>query len=240
MKAMILAAGLGTRLGEITESTPKVLVEINGKSVLQIAVEKCAGEGFNDLIINVHHFADRVEDEIKRLRQMGYRITISDERNSLLETGGGLYNAKDFFDNSAFLLYNADIVTDMPLATLYGFHLQNNALVTLGVRNALCERCFLINTDGIIKGWQNKRSGEMTLLTEKKENLREVSFSGVHIIDPEIFRYMYAGAYSITGFYLDLARTVRINTFMHNEGYWFDIGTPQELSQAIRHLSLIS
>lgn len=240
MKAMILAAGLGTRLGEITESIPKALVKINGKSVLQIAVEKCASEGFDELIINVHHFADLVEDEIKLLRQMGYSITISDERKSLLETGGGLYNAKDFFGDKAFLLYNADIVTDMPLSTLYDFHLQNSAPVTLGVRNASCERCFLISPDSIIKGWLNKRSGERILLSETKENLLEVSFSGVHIIDPEIFRYMYAGVYSITGFYLDLARTVRINAFIYNEGYWFDIGTPQELNAAIRHLSHIS
>jgi len=235
MKAMILAAGLGTRLGEITISRPKALVEINGKSVLQMAVEKCAGEGFTDLIINVHHFADRVVDEIKRLRRKGFRITISDERDELLETGGGLYKARDFFSDSPFLLYNADIVTDMPLNTLYGFHSSHNALVTLGVRRTTCERCFLVSPDGTLKGWLNKTSGEKIILTDNSE-LSEVSFSGVHIINPEIFRYMHDGTYSITGFYLDLARTFRITTFMYNEGYWFDVGTPDDLNEAIKHL----
>ena len=233
---MILAAGLGTRLGEITESRPKALVEINGKSVLQMAVEKCAGEGFTDMIINIHHFADKVVDEIERLRKKGFRITISDERSGLLETGGGLYNARDFFRDSPFLLYNADIVTDMPLDALYSFHIQNNALVTLGVRRTSCERCFLINSDGTLKGWQNKISGEKIVLTGVNDKLSEVSFSGVHIINPEIFRYMHEGSYGITGFYLDLARNFKITTFMYNEGYWFDIGTPDDLNAAIKHL----
>jgi N-acetyl-alpha-D-muramate 1-phosphate uridylyltransferase len=104
MKAMIFAAGLGKRLGKITEKIPKALVDINGKTALQIAVEKCSSFGFDDIIINVHHFADMVENEVSRLNKMGFNITVSDERDMLLENGGGLYKARKFFDKNPFLL----------------------------------------------------------------------------------------------------------------------------------------
>ena len=104
MKAMIFAAGLGKRLEKITENIPKALVDINGKTALHLAVEKCTDYGFNDIIINVHHFADMVEDEASRLNKMGFRISVSDEREMLLETGGGLYKARGFFDKNPFLI----------------------------------------------------------------------------------------------------------------------------------------
>src|SRR5665648_1161539 len=122
MKAMIMAAGKGTRLGKITENIPKALVDINGKSVLQLAVEKCTASGFNDIIINVHHFAGMVEDEVERLNKSGYMITVSDERGMLLETGGGLHKARGFFDKDPFLIYNVDIISDLDLSALYRFH----------------------------------------------------------------------------------------------------------------------
>ena len=123
MKAMIFAAGLGKRLGKITENIPKALIDINGKSALQMAVEKCSAHGFNDIIINVHHFSDMVEDEVRRLNKMGFKISVSDEREMLLETGGGLYKARGFFDKSPFLIYNVDIISDLDLSVLYRFHL---------------------------------------------------------------------------------------------------------------------
>ena len=110
MKAMIFAAGLGRRLGKITQTIPKALVDINGKTALHIAVERCSSYGFNDIIINVHHFADMVENEVIKLNDMGFRISVSNERDMLLENGGGLYKARSFFDNNPFLLYNVDII----------------------------------------------------------------------------------------------------------------------------------
>ena len=115
---------LANGLGSITESIPKALVDINGKTALQRAVEKCSAYGFNDIIINVHHFADMVEDEVERLNKMGFRISVSDEREMLLENGGGLYKARSFFDNNPFLLYNVDIISDLDLSALYRFHLE--------------------------------------------------------------------------------------------------------------------
>ena len=122
MKAMIFAAGLGTRLGSITEKTTKALLDINGKTVLHRAVEKCALSGFDDIIVNVHHYAEQAEEEIENLRKAGYNIEISDERAGLLENGGGLYKAKWFFDDRPFLLYNADIVSDYDIKALFRYH----------------------------------------------------------------------------------------------------------------------
>ncbi len=229
MKAMILAAGLGKRLGKITENIPKALVDINGKTALHIAVEKCSAHGFNDIIINIHHFADMVEDEVSRLLNMGFSITVSDEREMLLETGGGLYNARNFFDDKPFLIYNVDIISDLNLSELYKYHLLGKGLATLAVRHRPGNRFFLIDSSGIIRGWRNNATGEETLAREVTENLSEIAFSGVHIVEPVIFKYMDKGIYTLTSLYLNLAVEHDIFTFTDDTGYWGDIGTPESL-----------
>lgn len=231
MKAMILAAGKGTRLGKLTEKTPKALIDINGKSILRLAAEKCQSAGFDDIIINVHHFADQVETEVERLNRTGFRISVSDERDMLLETGGGLFKAKEFFDNKPFLLYNADIISDINLKSLYDFHIQNPVIATLAVRKRPGNRFFLIDKNGFLKGWCNKSNGEKIITGKENEELSEIAFSGIHIIDPEIFKYMNKGVYSMTALYIQLASTHKINTYCCNEGYWFDIGTPEKLEE---------
>ena len=236
MKAMILAAGKGTRLGRITERTPKVLVDINGKSILQISVEKCSEYGFDDIIVNVHHFADAVKKEAERLKKSGYKITVSDESKILLETGGGLFRARDFFDESPFLLYNADIVTDLDLSALYRFHEEKKGLATLAVRNRTGNRYFLVNSEGLLSGWCNKASGERIVTVGNDRDLSDIAFSGVHIIEPEIFNYMREGIYTMTSLYLSLASSHRIFTFRCDDGYWFDIGTPENLEIARKYL----
>ncbi len=226
---MILAAGMGKRLGRITETIPKALVEIDGKSILQMAVEKCTSSGFDDIIINVYHLADMIGKEVFKLKQKGFRITISDERPELLETGGGLYRAKNFFDKNPFLLYNADIVTDLDLAALYNFHLQKDGLATLAVRNRSGNRYFLINSAGLVRGWCNKATGERIVADNNLGKLTEISFCGIHIIDPVIFNYMSEGIYSMTALYLKLVSEFNIYTYRYDDGYWGDIGTPESL-----------
>ncbi|MCU0474261.1 MAG: sugar phosphate nucleotidyltransferase [Bacteroidales bacterium] len=231
MKAMILTAGKGTRLGKLTGKIPKAMIDINGKSVLQLAVEKCHFSGFDDIIINVHHFADRVEKEVERLNRIGFRISVSNERDMLLETGGGLFKAKDFFDNKPFLLYNADIISNIDLKSLYNFHITNSGIATLAVRNRPGNRFFLIDEHGILKGWCNKSTGERIIAGEENEELFEIAFSGMHIIDPEIFNFMTEGVYTMTALYLQLASLHRIGTYRYDDGYWFDIGTPEKLNE---------
>lgn len=232
MKAMILAAGLGKRLGKLSETLPKALVDINGKTALQLAVEKCSSHGFNDIIINVHHFADMVENEVTRLNKMGFMISVSDERSMLLETGGGLFNARNFFDERPFLIYNVDIITDLNISALYNYHLLRKGLATLAVRHRQGSRFFLVDSSGIIRGWRNNATGEQIICREVSEELSEIAFSGVHIIDPLIFKYMDQGMYTMTSLYLQLASEHEIYTFTDDSGYWGDIGTPESLEYA--------
>lgn len=229
MKAMIMAAGKGTRLGKITEIIPKVLVDINGKSLLQRAVESCTRYGFDDIIVNVHYLADMVEEEIKRLKGLGFKITVSDERELLLENGGGLYKARGFFDSCPFLVFNADIVTDLDLSSLYRYHLKKNGLATLAVRNREGSRFMLVNPEGVLKGWCNKATGEKILAVNGDEELAEIGFSSIQIIDPEIFKFMKDGIYTVVSLYLQLASAHNIFTYRRDDGYWFNVGTPENI-----------
>lgn len=229
MKAIIFAAGKGTRLGKITQDIPKALVDINGKSALRIAVEKCSEHGFNDIIINVHHFPDKVMEEIRKLQKIGYNLSVSDESERLLETGGGLFKARIFFNKEPFLVYNVDIITDLDLSALYNYHLEKNGIATLAVRHRKGNRFFLIDNSGILRGWRNIATGEEIMASSFQGNLSEIAFSGIHIIDPLIFKYMQEGAYSLTTFYLEIAPRCNIYTFLDDSGYWGDIGTPENL-----------
>ncbi len=231
---MIFAAGIGKRLGNITANRPKALVSVNGRSMLRIAVEFIASHGFDDIIINVHHFADMVEQEIETLILDGFRITVSDERGLLLDTGGGLYKARCFFDNEPFLLFNADIITDLDLGAFYTFHKLNKGIATLAVAGRNHNRVFLTDTDGIICGWFNRKTGERIISRGTDYSLKEISFSGIHIAEPEIFGFMQDGVYSLTSLYLELAGNKKIFTYRHDEDFWADIGTPEDLSAVKR------
>ncbi len=229
---MIMAAGKGTRLGKISETIPKSLLDINGKTLLRRTVENCSEFGFDEIIINVHHLADIVESEIDNLRRDGFSITISDERDMLMETGGGLFKARHFFGSEPFLLCNADTLTDLDLRAFYNYHLKMKGLATLAVRNRPGNRYFLVDTEGRLKGWCNKATGERIVAGEETDPLKEIAFSGRHIIDPEIFRYMTDGIYTMTALYLHLAESHIINTYLENGGYWLTVGTIADLEAA--------
>ena len=232
MKAMIFAAGLGKRLGKISETIPKPLVDINGKTVLQRAVEKCTAAGFDDLIINVHHFADKVEAEVRRLNRLGFRISVSDERAGLLENGGGLYQARGFFGRDPFLLYNVDILSDCDLSGLYEAHRLRKGLATLAVRHRPEKRVLLVDRQSRLRGWRNLSTGEQILAGPAADGLSEIAFSSMHIVESEIFDYMRAGVYSMVDLYLGLAPNHPIYTWPHEGGYWVDMGTPESLDYA--------
>lgn len=229
MKAMIFAAGKGTRLGNITRSIPKALVDINGKTALQIAVEKCTASGFDDIIINVHHFPEMVIQEASRLKEKGYIISVSDERDLLLETGGGLFKARNFFGKDPFLIYNVDIISDLDLSALYNHHQVKNGMATLATRHRKGNRFLLIDAEGRLRGWRNITTGEQILTDNNHEDLEQIAFSGIHILDPDIFNYMKEGIYSMTTLYLELAAQHKIYTYTDDSGFWGDIGTPENL-----------
>jgi NDP-sugar pyrophosphorylase family protein len=154
----------------------------------------------------------------------------------LMETGGGLYKARSFFDSDPFLLYNADIITDLDLRKLYNYHIERKAIATLAVRKRPGNRFFLINRVGVLRGWISRATGENIVCGGNEEELSEIAFSGIHIIDPSIFDYMHKGVFTMTNLYLRLASSRNIQTFTCNDGYWFDIGTPEKLEEARRYL----
>jgi N-acetyl-alpha-D-muramate 1-phosphate uridylyltransferase len=239
MKAMIFAAGLGKRLGSITQNIPKALVDINGKTALHLAVERCTSYGFGDIIINVHHFADMVEEEVSRLNKLGFRISVSDERDMLLENGGGLYKAKSFFDKNPFLLYNVDIISDLDLSELYRLHTEKKGLATLAVRHRPGKRYLLVDSHGQLRGWRNISTGDQILTGESDDELSEIAFSSMHIVEPEIFNYMSEGIYTMIDLYLQLAGEHNIYTLKHDEGYWVDVGTPESLEHVRKLLGSV-
>jgi len=239
MKAMIFAAGLGKRLGKITQNIPKALVDINGKTALQLAVEKCSSYGFDDIIINVHHFADMVEEEVARLNNIGFRISVSDERDLLLENGGGLFKARKFFGDDPFLMYNVDIISDIDISSLHRLHTEKKGLATLAVRHRPGKRFLLVDNYGRLRGWRNIATGEQILAVKTEEGLTELAFSSIHIAEPEIFKYMNEGIYTLIDLYLKLAADHKIYTLKHDEGYWVDVGTQESLEHVRKLLGSI-
>jgi MurNAc alpha-1-phosphate uridylyltransferase len=233
MKGMILAAGLGTRLKPFTDKHPKALASVNGKTLLQRNIEYIKSFGVDDILINVHHFADQIIEHIELHRQFGINITISDETNEVLETGGGLKKASWFFsDGQPFVLMNVDILTNMNLHDLVEYHQSHHALVTLAISDRKSSRCFLWNKNHELCGWRNKQTGEERISREDS-NLVEKSFSGIHIIDPLFFKYLtQEGKFSIVDTYLEAARSERIIGFDHSGCHLLDVGKPESITLA--------
>jgi len=237
MKAMIFAAGMGTRLGELTRTKPKALADINGMTMLHLTAEKLVRAGFDDLIVNIHHHPALMMEEIEKLRGMGFRITVSDESDELLDTGGGLKKARQFFSEQPFICHNVDEFTDLDLRVMYENHVASGALATLATRHRPGNRFLLVDRNGRMRGWRNNATKEEILTTGSARGLTEAGFSGIQVVSPAIFSLMPEGIYSLTSLYLTLARDNLIMTFMHDEGYWFDCGTPENLEKIRKHLA---
>ena len=239
MKAMIFAAGLGTRLGEISRTRPKALVDVNGKTALRIASQRLTEAGFDDLLVNIHHHPSMMMEEIEKLKADGFRITVSDETDELLDTAGGLFHARGFFDENPFVCYNVDIFTDLDLTAMYRQHLESEALATLAVRQRPGNRFLLIDRQGRVCGWRNNATKEEITTTGSSSRLTETGFSGIQVLSPAVFDLMPAGIYSLTSLYLMIAGKHRIMTFRHDEGYWFDCGTPASLEKIRKSLGAV-
>src|SRR5690606_32019928 len=154
MKAMIFAAGMGTRLKPLTDTIPKALVPVGGKPLLQHIIEKLKRFGFNEIIINIHHFGQQIIDFVQENNSFDIRIEFSDEREQLLDTGGGIKKAAWFFDdNKPFLVHNVDILSNIDLQELYHFHLKNNTIATLLCSIRQTSRYLLFDTDNHLRGW---------------------------------------------------------------------------------------
>ncbi|MDB5227986.1 MAG: hypothetical protein JWN78_2179 [Bacteroidota bacterium] len=234
MKAMIFAAGIGTRLRPLTNNCPKALIPLGGKPILQIVIEQLKYYGFDELIINIHYLGDQIKAFLKQQNYFGMRIEISDESHEILETGGGLWKAKYFFDDGKpFLVCNADVFTNIDLQKFYQTHLKNNSLATLAVRNRNSSRYLLFDNDDILCGWKNTKLDEVKLPRKPAGRTHQLAFSGYHIISPEIFKNnKFNGAFSMVDWYLDLCKENIIKAYHHDSDIWIDIGSEADLAKA--------
>lgn len=232
-KAMIVAAGLGTRLFPYTQDTPKALVEIKNKTFLEIVIRKFIKIGVRDVIVNIHHFPDQIVKFLKDNNNFGINIAISDERDQLLDTGGGIKEASWFFDDgNPFFVHNVDVLTDLDLNKMMESHLETKALATLAVRKRETSRYLLFDNNNVMGGWENISTGEKIIINESPK-MRRLAFSGVHIINPAIFNDLTEkGKFSIITAYLRLAAMFKVSAFEHNDSYWMDVGTPEKLEEA--------
>lgn len=239
MKAMIFAAGLGTRLQPFTLHHPKALAMVNGKSLLQRNVEYLQQQGITEVMVNVHHFADQIIEAVAQNNGWGSTITISNEADEVLETGGGLQKAGWYFEGeSDFVVMNADILTNLPLKHMIAQHLEQQPLATLAVSNRTSSRYFLFNEAQQLCGWQNTATGEMkgpiasmpnaAIATEQK------AFSGVQVMHQSIFDYLtQPGKYGLVQVYLTAAgNNERIAYFDHSDYDFIDVGKPESIEKA--------
>ena len=232
---MILAAGLGTRLKPFTDKHPKALAMVNGKSLLQRSIEYLRDFGINDVVVNVHHFASRVIAAIKKNNGFGSQITISDETEEVLETGGAIKKASWFFkDNEPFVLMNVDVLTDMDLSLMVKQHNTLKPLATLAVTGRKTSRYFLFDELDNLAGWKNEKTGEQKM-SKEITGYKQKAFSGIHIISPEIFSLIkHEGKFSIIDVYLELSKTHPISAFDHSTSKFIDVGKPESIAQAER------
>jgi NDP-sugar pyrophosphorylase family protein len=232
VKAMILAAGLGTRFKPWTDAHPKALAVINGKSLLQRNIEYLQQYGIRDVVVNVHHFSDQIVKAINKHNGWGSDIVISDETDTVLETGGGLKKAALHLQGGSFVVVNVDILTDLDLGEMIRYHQQLMPLATLAVTNRTTSRYFLFDQFHNLCGWRNDKTGEQKISRVSADNTPK-AFSGIHIIDGRIFSLMkQEGKFSMVDVYLDLAKTEIIKGFDHTGSKFIDVGKPEAVALA--------
>ena len=242
MRAMILAAGLGTRLRPLTNDRPKALVEVCGRTLLEITLSRLREFGVREVIVNVHHFADVVVEYLKRNDDFGMRIEVSRE-DELLDTGGGLKKAAWFFleesdgRDDPFILYNVDVISTIDLQRMVHFHKERHALATLAVQERETSRYLLFDEHLQLCGRRAGKDGASEMVRSAAK-LQALAFSGVHVISPRIFeRITENGAFSIIPTYLRLAEQGEtIVGFRADKYYWRDLGRPENIAQAAADL----
>jgi MurNAc alpha-1-phosphate uridylyltransferase len=232
VKAMIFAAGLGTRFKPWTDSHPKALALVNGKSLLQRNIEYLRQYEIRDVVVNIHHFPEQVKEEIEKNKGWGSNVMISDESDELLETGGGLLKAKSFLSDDSFLTINVDILTDVNLKYFLAKHQQENSLITVAVSDRKTSRYLLFNKYNRLVGWRNTKTGEEKIAIHAKD-MFEKAYSGLAIFEPSVFDLIpFTGKFSLIDVYLALAPENKIAGFDHSGEKIIDVGKPESVASA--------
>lgn len=242
LRGMIFAAGIGSRLAPLTDHTPKALMEVGGKPMLQRTIERLMRTGIRKIVINVHHHADKIRHFLADNDNFGAEITISDETESLLDTGGALIKAHTLLNGAdCVVLHNADIFTDIPLHQLIESHLECGADVSLALKDRPTSRYLLFDETIRMRGWLNAKTGEVLPPGRDSYTLHPGAFCGIHVINPHTLFPMlrqYSQAvgndkFSLTPFYAAVCDSVDIRGHeMNRDAVWVDIGTHESLAKA--------
>jgi N-acetyl-alpha-D-muramate 1-phosphate uridylyltransferase len=233
MKAMLFAAGLGTRLKPFTDHHPKALVEVNNKTLLEHNIRYLQRFGIYDVIINVHHFAGQIENVLNDNDCFGSEITISDERAEVLETGGGLLKAAPFFTGeSQFVVMNVDVLTNLDLGKMISSCNDPDTVATLAVMNRDSSRHFLFDDQMHLCGWRNNKTTEERI-SRNVAPLMPFAFSGIQVLTPAVISECpFQGKFSLVDLYLHLAKTKTIKGYNHSGNLFIDVGKPDSIDQA--------
>ena len=234
--AMILAAGLGTRLGALTQDKPKALVPLNGKPLLQHCIENLIANGFHHIVINVHHFGEQIMDFVGS-HHFDAEIDISDERDLLMDTGGGIVKASLLFQKSkAVLVHNVDIISDVNLSELSQQFLASGDDAWLLTQDRETNRKLLFRDDNQLIGWRNNADSNFKWVYDSFGEYQEMAFSGLHFFRSELFAEFEVKRSSVIDLYLQLAKTNRIISKPIQPNFWFDLGKPEQLQLAEQQL----
>lgn len=237
MKAIIFAAGLGTRLRPLTDTVPKALISVKNKPLLEYVIEKLKSAGFDEIIINIHHFGQQIIDFVRSKNYFGIRIEFSDEQEKLLDTGGAIKKAAWFFDDGKpFLVHNVDILSNVNLSELYEFHKKHAYLATLVVNPRKTSRYLLFDENSLLKGWVNTETGERRspISDFNPTQYTALAFSGIHVLDPVVFKFMNncPEKFSIIDFYLSICNREKLYGYISPNLKLIDVGKLDSLSQA--------
>ncbi|MBD0331221.1 MAG: NTP transferase domain-containing protein [Chitinophagaceae bacterium] len=231
---MIFAAGLGTRFKPWTDKYPKALAEINGKSLLQRNIEYLQQYGITDVVVNVHHFSDQIINAVEQNNGWGSKIIISDERDEVLETGGGLLKAKHLLSRRPFITINVDILTDLNIHSLIEYHKQQHALITLCIAERKTSRFLLFDEKNHLCGWRNiKADGIIEKIVVYRKLLQQKAYSGIAFFEPEALDLIpFTGKFSLIDVYLALTTEHLVLGYDHSGDKWIDVGKPDSVALA--------
>ena len=237
--AMILAAGMGTRLGSLTHDRPKALIPVHGVPLLEIILRKIITSGMNDVVINVHHHAGMIREFLEKNHNFGIRIFLTEEQPHPYETGGAVRNAREILkEYDAWMIHNVDVLTNLPLERLFRESLELDAPVILAVRSRRATRYLIEDDEGNLCGWEDARSGESIRVRQPLGETRRVGFSGIQVMKREVLDLLpQQQTFSLTPFYLDLASRQEVKLWHHDEGYWYDAGKPETLEKIRRTIA---
>ncbi len=241
MKAVILAAGLGSRLKKLTKDTPKALVKVNGTTMLESLILRLKKQGFDEFLINIHHHGLKIIDYLTINNNFGVNITISDERNKLLDTGGAILKAKDFIiGNDPVLIHNVDIISDLQFDLLREYHNSKNSIATLCVRERETNRGLLFNNNMLLTGWVNKSKNQFKWVKSEQSSFHNYAYSGIYMINPDfISEITFRGQFSIIDAWLDIAGRKDISGYVDDSLVWHDLGTIDKINTVEQNQKLL-